>query len=823
MKNRTTIDVKDKSRPTVMTGVLSVLISSVLCIGLTMMLITAFDLNIKPMAVIAWTVITSAIFTVIHCLSNGKVSVAVLSAVPAMIILVFAFDVADAREGLSAFLYYVQNNIIYSLPGEYSNASSKDAILMFLAHFNMIPLCISTFTLSRRKFIPLSLIPFAPLFFFAVANVIMTPDQPAVICAATGVIALFFAHAFRHKSRKASEKFLLIAVVPSFLSALVLGIIFPLESYNKDDLAKDVIIDIRNLVSNITFDGDNKVIEMLDTANNGIADPEWLTENISSSQLTALYASNKDLTKVGPFNPSTGRIMEVTKDLNPGYDGQYYEGANLYLRVESLDTYKDNSLTRSKFPSQVYKDDIDLPVTQGQYTVSVTPLTTATTDITPCYTDLYVSDTADYTSVGVYTSTDDEREYYASSPVPIKTGDIYTEKYIENYVYDTCLEVPERTRDALTMSGRLPDWYIDCLYGRSTLTDCEKVRAVTTFVRSLHPYSKDTEYPPAGADFVPWFVLEADTGICVHYATTTVILLRMIGIPARYVCGFTYNRAFPGYTSYVYSEEAHAWFEFFVPGYGWIMGDSTPGMATMAAPFDVNGVVSAYPELEDVSFARIRSNITDHNPQSATPTPAEEPSAVVETSVETSTDESTDETPPSVDVSTPESTAPSDPTSSSEMTEPSGTTIYVQPGQTIYVDSIDADPGTVYVMLNYEFLNNIAIVLFSILAFAVLLILIRLGYVMYWHNKFSAKGNNTKIIAYYHYYKHTHNFMKKALPTRASAIVDKAAFSGETLTKDDLNHLIKTCEKSLAIYTRRLSRFKRLILSCLVVKISPYK
>ena len=106
---------------------------------------------------------------------------------------------------------------------------------------------------------------------------------------------------------------------------------------------------------------------------------------------------------------------------------------------------------------------------------------------------------------------------------------------------------------------------------------------------------------------------------------------------------------------------------------------------------------------------------------------------------------------------------------------------------------------------------------------AVLLILIRLGYVMYWRNKFSVKGYNDKIISYYHYYKHTHNFMRKPLPARASAIVDKTAFSGETMTREDLNLLIKACEKSIAIYTGRLSRFKRFIFSCLVVKISPYK
>ena len=821
MRNKTTIDVKDKSGPNVLSGVLSVIISTVLCVGFTMMLVTAFNLNIETITVVAWTAITSVIFTLVHCLSKKKMSLAVLSAVPAMIILVIAFDVAHAREGLEAFLYYVQNNIIYALPGEYATASSKNAILMLLMHFNMIPLCITTFTLSKRKFIPLSLIAFTPLFFFAVANVIMIPDQPSVICAATGVFALFFAHAFRNKNRKSSDKFLLAAMVPSFLFALILGAIFPLETYNKDSLAKEILINTRNLVSNITFDSDNKIIEFLDTANNGIADPEWLNETISSNQLTALYPSNKDLTKVGPFNPSTGKILEVRKEMNEDYEGEFYQGNNLYLRVESLDTYKNNSLSNGKMPAQVYKDDIGALVTQGQYTISVTPLTTATTDITPYYTDLYETIDTDAALIGLYTTTSEENEYYVCSTIPVKTGDIYSEKYLEEYVYGTALEVPERTRDAITMSGKLPDWYIDCLYGRSTLSDCDKVRAVTGFVRSLHPYSKSTVYPPDGADFVPWFISDAETGICVHYATTTVILLRMIGIPARYVCGFTYDRAYPDYTSYVYAEEAHAWFEFFVPGYGWIMGDSTPGMAPMAAPFDINAVSAAYPEIEDEVFSRNRENITDHLIQGATPTPEPEPSTVVETSE--STDESSEDTPPSVDVSEPDKTEPSETPMTSDVAEPDGTTIYIHTGETVtFNDANDASPN-VYVVVNYDYLRNIAIVLFSILAFSVLLILIRLGYVMYWRNRFSVSGTDEKTIAYYHYYKLTHNFMGKALPKRAYAIADKAAFSDEKITKDELNRLIKSCEKSLAYYTARLPKFKRFILSCIVVKISPYK
>ena len=830
MRNKKVIDVRDTSAPGVLTGFVSVIISSVLCIGLTLMLTSAFRLNIKPVPVIAWTVMLSAIFTVIHCLNKKKLSVAVMTAVPVLLVLVFVFDAFGSQDSLNAFLYYVQNNIVYTIPGEYAAPSSiKDPIFMLLMHFNMIPLCITTFTLTNRKFIPVSLLAFSPLFVFSVANVIMIPGQAAVICAATGVLALFCAHAFRAKSRKSSEKALLIMMIPSFVFPLVLGLIFPLDKYNKDNLAKNILIETKNIISQIPFDADNEVITLIDTATNGLQDPEWLNDQISSSQLTALYPSVKNLNKVGPFNPSTGRIMEVRKDQNNLYNGAYefYDGPNLYIRVESLDTYKDNMLSRSYFPSQVYKDNIELPEYQGQYSITITPLETATTDITPYYSDLYFMYGIEPGTYGLYTTTSSENESYASSPVPIKAGDVYSDKYIENYVYGTNLEVPERTRDAITMSGKLPDWYIDCLYGRSTMSDCDKVRAVTEFVRNLHPYNTATDYPPDNVDFVPWFIQDARSGICVHYATTTVILLRMIGIPARYVCGFAYNRAYNNYTSYVFAEEAHAWFEFFVPGYGWIMGDATPGMAGMAAPFDINGVSEAYPEIENEVFSRNRSNITDHIPQAATPTPAEETTETTpptdETDptevIESDETEPTEETEPSAKTEYSDQTTPSDP--STDQSDAVKETL--EPGETSDFSADDTDSAVVHFVLNPELARNIAIVFFSILGFAVLLILIRLGYVMYWRYKFSAKKPGDKIIAYYHYYKFIHNFMRKNLPSKAIAIVDKAAFSQEIITKTDVNILIRTCEKSMSIYTRRLPRFKRLILRSIVVKNGTYK
>jgi len=57
-----------------------------------------------------------------------------------------------------------------------------------------------------------------------------------------------------------------------------------------------------------------------------------------------------------------------------------------------------------------------------------------------------------------------------------------------------------------------------------------------------------------------------------------VVMLRSIGIPARFVVGYgsdTYN-TITGYYE-VQANDAHAWVEVFFPGYEWVVFDPTPG------------------------------------------------------------------------------------------------------------------------------------------------------------------------------------------------------------------------------------------------------
>lgn len=82
---------------------------------------------------------------------------------------------------------------------------------------------------------------------------------------------------------------------------------------------------------------------------------------------------------------------------------------------------------------------------------------------------------------------------------------------------------------------------------------------------------------PEGRPPLERFLLEWRTGHCEYYASAMVVLLRMVGVPARNVTGFlggTYNSYGRYYA--VTSGDAHAWVEAYLPSEGWVRFDPTP-------------------------------------------------------------------------------------------------------------------------------------------------------------------------------------------------------------------------------------------------------
>lgn len=114
--------------------------------------------------------------------------------------------------------------------------------------------------------------------------------------------------------------------------------------------------------------------------------------------------------------------------------------------------------------------------------------------------------------------------------------------------------------------------------------DPEVYTEVRDAIKNHATYSKKYEYPK-GVDPILAFMQTEKKGVCHHYAASTVLLFRALGIPARYTVGYYGYCKSTINDNPVTKAEAHAWTEVWVDGVGWVDLDST-GVVEKPEPDD---------------------------------------------------------------------------------------------------------------------------------------------------------------------------------------------------------------------------------------------
>jgi hypothetical protein len=129
-----------------------------------------------------------------------------------------------------------------------------------------------------------------------------------------------------------------------------------------------------------------------------------------------------------------------------------------------------------------------------------------------------------------------------------------------------CLTLPERLDPRIKGLARE-------IAGETT-DRAKLIAAVHDYLTTNHTYSLTTEV--SGRDPIAAFLLQKRSGHCEFFATATVLLLRCLDVPCRYVTGF-YAHEYAGKdTTVVRQQDAHAWAEAWLEGKGWVAVDATP-------------------------------------------------------------------------------------------------------------------------------------------------------------------------------------------------------------------------------------------------------
>lgn len=102
------------------------------------------------------------------------------------------------------------------------------------------------------------------------------------------------------------------------------------------------------------------------------------------------------------------------------------------------------------------------------------------------------------------------------------------------------------------------------------------------YLRENMTYDESVRTMNGSGDFLQYTLERSGHGYSVHYATAAVLMLRYMGVPARYVEGYFLSaedaaRYKAGEAITLTEENAHAWAEYYVSGVGFVPFEVTPG------------------------------------------------------------------------------------------------------------------------------------------------------------------------------------------------------------------------------------------------------
>ena len=515
-------------------------------------LVTSFDIKTEWYIIVVPTAIFCTIYGLLASLVK-KSGVLFISVAITMIVFVFtllfslesileqlSYVITQALKLLSQYLP-VQNKIIL---GDTLGTSATGLFVFISAILSAV------FTISliryKRILIPslLSMVLLVPCF-------ILVNTLPSLVCLFIAIASLIALYISKNTRKFRPSQGGVIAAISFGTMLVVMAILLafnPIEKYERFDWQENLLQSIEN--------GFN------------IDDGRKTSTEKNLNEIKGSLEEKDNLSDISPLTLTHTPVMTVTSAV----------GGNIYLKGTAYADYRDNiwSIISDNDVARYPQDFVPFTATIGNNALSDTRvhmLNESKIAYVPYFLESLPDNLNSVADVCVKNNTDKNEFNYSHYPFYAEGTYRYnSSSEAEDYkafVYDTYLEIPRKTQIELRRIAE-QEGFLD-----SELTVSEKIEMVKNYISSSKTYSLKTPKMPSGKDFATWFLNESDTGYCVHFATAGTLMLRALGIPARYVTGY-YATAYANQTVTVTTDNAHAWVEYYSDTAGWIPLECTP-------------------------------------------------------------------------------------------------------------------------------------------------------------------------------------------------------------------------------------------------------
>lgn len=164
---------------------------------------------------------------------------------------------------------------------------------------------------------------------------------------------------------------------------------------------------------------------------------------------------------------------------------------------------------------------------------------------------------------------------YAKNPKP-NDNFVSEERSYTQYVKEKYMSVPDNADMLSGLAEQITQSYSQ---------DFAKALAVEKYFKTNYTYAQSFSSAAGSAmQKVNYMISETKTGYCTYFATAMTVMMRQLGIPARFVTGYHTKTLKDNnsnkFTRNIEDNDYHAWVEVYFEGMGWLTFDPTPGENT---------------------------------------------------------------------------------------------------------------------------------------------------------------------------------------------------------------------------------------------------